>query len=63
MAHPKRKISKTRRDKRRTHKKAVASNIAICPTTGQPHLFHHAYWHEGKMYYKGKVVAEKEVAI
>ena len=24
MAHPKRKISKTRRDKRRTHDKAVA---------------------------------------
>jgi large subunit ribosomal protein L32 len=63
MAHPKRKISKTRRDKRRTHKNAVAKYIATCPTTGQPHLFHHAFWHEGKMYYKGKVVAEKEVAI
>ncbi|MEN9998503.1 MAG: ribosomal protein, partial [Bacteroidota bacterium] len=36
MAHPKRKISKTRRDKRRTHKNAVANNIATCPTTGQP---------------------------
>jgi large subunit ribosomal protein L32 len=22
-------------------------------------LFHHAHWHEGKLYYKGKVVAEK----
>jgi large subunit ribosomal protein L32 len=42
--------------------KAVADNIATCPTTGQPHLFHHAHWHEGKLYYKGKVVAEKEVA-
>ena len=28
MAHPKRKISKTRRDKRRTHFKAVAPTIA-----------------------------------
>ena len=27
MAHPKRKISKTRRDKRRTHYKAVAPQI------------------------------------
>ena len=59
MAHPKRKISKTRRDKRRTHINAVAKNIATCPTTGQPHLFHHAHWHEGKLYYKGRVVAEK----
>jgi len=54
MAHPKRKISKTRRDKRRTHINAVASNVATCPTTGQPHLFHHAHWHEGKLYYKEK---------
>ena len=40
MAHPKRKISKTRRDKRRTHYKAELPTIATCPTTGQPHLFH-----------------------
>jgi large subunit ribosomal protein L32 len=63
MAHPKRKISKTRRDKRRTHYKAAELNISTCPTTGQPHLFHRAFWHEGKLYYKGRVVAEKEVAI
>lgn len=61
MAHPKRKISKTRRDKRRTHVKATASNVATCPATGQPHLFHHAHWHEGKLYYKGKVIAEKAI--
>lgn len=63
MAHPKRRQSSTRRDKRRTNIKAVADNFAVCPTTGQAHLFHRAFWHEGKLYYKGKVVAEKEVAI
>ena len=63
MAHPKRKISKTRRDKRRTHYKATAPTIATCPATGQPHLYHRAHWFEGKLYYKGKVVAEKEVTI
>ncbi len=61
MAHPKRKISKTRRDKRRTHVKATPVNFAICPTTGEPHLFRRAHWSEGKLYYKGKVVMEKEV--
>lgn len=61
MAHPKRKISKTRRDKRRTHYKATAPTVATCPTTGQPHLYHRAHWHEGKLYYKGKVVLEKDV--
>tara|TARA_R110002072_G_scaffold257816_3_gene416481 strand:+ start:225 stop:413 length:189 start_codon:yes stop_codon:yes gene_type:complete len=62
MAHPKRKISKTRRDKRRTHYKAVAPTVAICQTTGEAHLYHRAHWHEGKLYYKGKVVMEKEAA-
>ncbi len=61
MAHPKRKTSKTRRDKRRTHLKAHAKNYVICPTTGEAHLPHRAYWHEGKLYYRGKVVMEKEV--
>ena len=42
---------------------SIFSQWAMNPTTGQPHLFHHAHWHEGKLYYKGKVVAEKEVAI
>jgi large subunit ribosomal protein L32 len=62
MAHPKRKQSKTRRDKRRTHYKAEMPQISICPTTGEAHLYHRAYWHEGKLYYKGKVVMEKAEA-
>jgi large subunit ribosomal protein L32 len=62
MPNPKRKHSKTRRDKRRTHYKATAANVAICATTGEAHLMHRAYWHEGKMYYKGKVVIDNAVA-
>lgn len=63
MAHPKHKISRTRRDKRRTHDKAAMPTLATCPTTGMPHEYHKAHWHEGKMYYKGKVVIEKALAI
>lgn len=63
MAHPKRKTSKSRRDKRRTHVKAYAKNLAVCPTTGELHLPHRAFWHEGKLYYKGKVMIEKEVLV
>ena len=62
MAHPKHRISHTRQAKRRTHYKIEAPNVATCPTTGQPHLMHHAHWYEGKLYYKGKVLAEKESA-
>ncbi len=59
MAHPKRKISKTRRDKRRTHYKAVVPSITTCSTTGEVHMTHRAYWHEDKLYYRGNVVMEK----
>ena len=59
MAHPKRKISKTRRDKRRTHYKAAVPQIATDPTTGESHLYHRAHWHEGKLYYRGNVVIDK----
>jgi len=54
----KRKISKTRRDKRRTHYKAIAPTIATDPTTGESHLFHRAHWHEGKLYYRGQIVID-----
>ena len=57
MAHPKRKISKTRRNKRRTHYKAVDQQISICSKTGESHLYHRAYEHEGKLYYRGKLVS------
>ncbi len=60
MAHPKSKISKQRKNKRRTHKKATVPQIAVCKTTGEPHLFHRAYWSEGSMYYKGQVVIQAE---
>jgi len=61
MPNPKRKTSKTRRDKRRTHYKAVAKQFSVDPVTGEHHLPHRAHWHEDKLYYKGNVVMEKEV--
>jgi large subunit ribosomal protein L32 len=62
MAHPKRRQSKARTHKRRAHDALDIPNVATCPTTGQPHLFHRAHWHEGKLYYKGKIVMEREKA-
>ena len=60
MAHPKHKTSKQRRNKRRTHYKAENPTISIDPVTGEAHLRHRAHWHEGELYYKGKVVISKE---
>ncbi len=62
MAHPKRKTSKTRRDKRRSHLKAKAPVLATCPTTGVVHVYHRAYYVDGDLYYKGKLVMEKSEA-
>ena len=61
MAHPKSKTSKQRKRKRRTHYNAEAPTLGVCQTTGQAHLLHRAHWHEGKLYYKGKVVMEQEI--
>ena len=63
MAHPKRRISKTRRDKRRTHYKASAQQIATCPETEENHLYHRAYCSEGKLYYRGEIVITSPAAV
>ena len=42
MAHPKRRQSSTRQAKRRTHDKAVAPTLAICPNCGEWHVYHTA---------------------
>ena len=61
MAHPKRKTSKTKKKKRRTHHKLKVNNFSICPSTGEMHLSHRAFWHEDKLYYKGKTIIEKNL--
>lgn len=63
MAHPKSRVSAQRRRKRRTHYKIGTPQIALCKTTGESHLYHRAYQHEGATYYKGQVlIPAKEVA-
>lgn len=55
MAHPKRRQSSTRRDKRRTHDKLTPKPITICQNTGETHLRHKAYVVDGDLYHNGKV--------
>ncbi len=58
MAHPKRKISKTRRDKRRTHYKAKTPNVTACPNCGAAVLFHRVCPDCGN--YRGQTAIDKE---
>ena len=57
MAHPKRRQSKTRTAKRRTHDKAVAPTLAICPNCGEWHVYHTVCGACG--YYRGKLAIRK----
>jgi large subunit ribosomal protein L32 len=58
MPNPKRRHSQQRSKKRRTHYKAVAATLSTDKTTGEIHVRHRAHVSEGKLYYKGQVVAE-----
>jgi large subunit ribosomal protein L32 len=57
MAHPKRKISKTRRNKRRTHYKAIVPTMSTCQNCGTTVMYHRVCGECG--YYRGKLAIEK----
>ena len=59
MPNPKRRHSQQRGAKRRTHYLAEEVTLSKDATTNETHVRHHAHVSEGKLYYKGKVVAEK----
>ncbi|MEO6583270.1 MAG: 50S ribosomal protein L32 [Ferruginibacter sp.] len=59
MPNPKRRHSQQRSAKRRTHYKATSPTLSIDGTTGETHVRHRAHVSEGKLYYRGKVVADK----
>jgi len=59
MPNPKRRHSQQRSAKRRTHYKAKPTTLSTDGSTGETHVRHRAHVSEGKLYYKGKLVAEK----
>lgn len=59
MAHPKSRISKQRKRKRRTHYKASAPTLTVCQTTGETHQPHRAYQDaEGNLFYNGNMIVK-----
>ncbi len=53
---PKRKVSKGRRDRRRTHDSLKARKLVSCPNCGDMRLPHHVCPNCG--YYKGREVVD-----
>jgi large subunit ribosomal protein L32 len=58
MANPKHKISRARRDKRRSHLKLTPPNISACPQCQEPKLPHMTCLSCGT--YKGKAIIAVE---
>ena len=56
MPNPKRRHSKTRTAKRRTHQKAATPALTLDQATGETHLRHRAYKVGEDLYYNGKLV-------
>ena len=59
MPNPKRRHSQQRSAKRRTHYVAQEVTLSKDTTTGEMHVRHRAHVSEGKLFDKGKLVAEK----
>ncbi|MGE0077749.1 MAG: 50S ribosomal protein L32 [Bacteroidales bacterium] len=59
MAHPKSKISKQRRNKRRTHYKASTPTLSTCSNCGTAVEYHRVCPECG--FYRGKQAIEKAV--
>lgn len=57
MAVPKRRHSKTRGKKRRTNWNLKnIPEVSTCPQTNQAHQNHRAYYVDGVLYFKGKIL-------
>jgi len=61
MAHPKRKTSKQRKNKRRTHYKAALPTVSVCSNCGASVQYHRVCPECG--FYRGKLTIEKEITV
>lgn len=63
MPNPKRRHSQQRSAKRNSHNSLKPQALSKDFLTGEIHVRHCAHVHEGKLYYRGKVVTEQLPAV
>ena len=56
MPNPKRRHSRTRTAKRRTHQKAAVPTLTVDANTGETHRRHRAYKVGEDLYYNGRLL-------
>ena len=59
MAHPKNRVSKQRRNKRRTHYKLKTPTLATCSNCGATVMYHRVCPECG--FYRGRQIIEKTI--
>lgn len=62
MPNPRNRHSRQRKRTRRGHDKALMPTLTVCKTTGETHMRHHAYKHDGDTYHKGVLFIKGKVA-
>ena len=63
MPNPRNRHSRQRKRTRRGQDSAAMPTLTTCKVTGEVHLRHNAYKHEGNLYHKGQLIVKgKEVA-
>ena len=61
MPNPRNRHSRMRKRSRRGHDKVELPTLSNCKITGETHLRHVAYTHEGALYHKGLMVIPAKV--
>lgn len=63
MPNPKRRHSQQRSAKRNSHSSLKYPALSTDAVTGVVHVRHCAHIHEGKLYYRGRVLSEELPAV
>ena len=63
MPNPRNRHSRQRKRTRRGHDKVALPTLSLCKTTGETHMRHTAYKHEGDIFYRGQLLVKGKTVV
>ncbi|MFM2269423.1 MAG: ribosomal protein [Bacteroidota bacterium] len=63
MPNPRNRHSRQRKRTRRGHDKVALPTLSLCKTTGETHMRHTAYKHEGDIFYRGQLLVKGKAVV